>query len=94
MVASDYTGEMARAFGLGDDARFTGRAERGEQGQVDELVTSHGAFAVKTSFDLPELDAHVPGVRLVSLSRSLLRNDVVPDSRIGRPTVPADADPS
>jgi hypothetical protein len=48
--------EVARAFGLGEGARFTGRAERGEQGRVDELVTSRGAFAVKTSFDAPDLD--------------------------------------
>lgn len=57
MGASEHAGEIARAFGLGDDARFTGRTERGEQGQVEELVTSRGSFAVKTSFDLPELDA-------------------------------------
>jgi Phosphotransferase enzyme family len=57
MVVSEHAGEIARAFGLGDDARFTGRVERGEQGQVDELLTSRGSFAVKTSFDEPELDA-------------------------------------
>jgi hypothetical protein len=48
--------DVARAFGLGDDARFTGRVERGEQGQVEELVTARGAYAVKTSFGDPELD--------------------------------------
>ena len=53
---SDRAGDIARVFGLGDDARLTGRVERGEQGSVEELVTSRGAFAVKTSFDPPELD--------------------------------------
>jgi hypothetical protein len=47
---------VARAFGLGDGARFTGRLERGEQGQVEELVTAQGAYAVKTSFGEPDLD--------------------------------------
>jgi thiamine kinase-like enzyme len=56
MVARDHAGEVAHAFGLGNDARFTGRISRGEQGQVQELVTSRGSVAVKTSFDLPELD--------------------------------------
>jgi hypothetical protein len=56
MIASGYAGDIARVFGLGGDARFTGRVGRGEQGQVEELVTSRGSFAVKTSFDLPELD--------------------------------------
>jgi hypothetical protein len=56
MVARDHASDIARAFGLGDDARFTGRVGRGEQGQVEELVASRGSFAVKTSFDLPELD--------------------------------------
>ncbi len=48
--------DVARAFRLGDGARFTGRLERGEQGQVEELATARGAFAVKTSFGRPELD--------------------------------------
>jgi hypothetical protein len=53
---SDRAADISRVFGLGDDARFTGRVERGEQGAVEQLVTSGGAFAVKTSFDQPELD--------------------------------------
>jgi phosphotransferase family enzyme len=52
---------VARAFGLGDGARFTGRLERGEQGQVEELATARGAFAVKTSFGRPELDGEDAG---------------------------------
>jgi hypothetical protein len=48
--------DVARAFDLGQGAHFTGRVGRGEQGQVEELVTSRGTFAVKTSFGRPELD--------------------------------------
>lgn len=48
--------DVAGAFALGEGARFTGRVERGEQGRVEELVTSRGAFAVKTSFGEPDLD--------------------------------------
>jgi hypothetical protein len=47
---------IARAFGLGDGAAFTGTVARGEQGQVAQLETSHGLWAVKTSFRPPELD--------------------------------------
>ncbi len=56
MIARDRAAEIARAFDLGDDARFTGHIERGEQGQVEQLVTTLGSFAVKTSFEQPELD--------------------------------------
>jgi len=67
----DQAEEIARLFGLGDGARFTGRIGRGEQGWVEELVASSGSFAVKASFDPPELDgedaefqfaAHAAGV--------------------------------
>ena len=47
---------IARAFGLGDGAAFTGTVARGEQGQVAQLETSRGLWAVKTSFRPPELD--------------------------------------
>ena len=57
MAGAGEAGEVARAFGLGDGARFTGRVERGELGQVRELVTSRGAFAVKTSFEQAYLDS-------------------------------------
>jgi len=56
MLDPDTAPEIAQAFGLGDDARFSGRVGRGEQGWVEELVTSAGAFAVKASFDSPDLD--------------------------------------
>jgi len=54
--AADRAAEVARAFDLGDEARFTGRIERGEQGRVEELHTSRGSFAVKTSFGEADLD--------------------------------------
>src|SRR5205823_14638738 len=56
MVAPEHAVEIARAFGLGGDARFTGRVERGELDQVEQLLTARGAFAVKTSFFEPYLD--------------------------------------
>jgi hypothetical protein len=55
-AAAGRAADVARAFALGEGARFTGRIERGEQGQIEELVTSHGTFAVKTSFGEPDLD--------------------------------------
>jgi len=56
-VFSDIdAGRIARAFGLGDGAAFTGAVARGEQGQVAQLETSRGLWAVKTSFRPPELD--------------------------------------
>jgi Phosphotransferase enzyme family len=55
-AAAGRAAAVARAFDLGQGARFTGRVERGEQGQVEELITSRGAFAVKTSFGAPGLD--------------------------------------
>jgi Phosphotransferase enzyme family len=55
-AAAGRAADVARAFELGDGARFTGRVERGEQGRIEELVTSRGTFAVKTSFGEPDLD--------------------------------------
>ena len=56
MFSHDDAGRIARAFGLGDGAAFTGTVARGEQGQVAQLETSRGVWAVKTSFRPPELD--------------------------------------
>jgi hypothetical protein len=56
MLRPDYAAEVAQVFGLGGEARLTGRVGRGEQGWVEELVTTAGAFAVKASFDPPDLD--------------------------------------
>jgi hypothetical protein len=56
-VFSDHdAGRIARAFELGGAAAFTGTGARGEQGQVAQLETSRGLWAVKTSFQPPELD--------------------------------------
>ena len=56
MTGDARAAEVARAFDLGDAARFTGRIERGEQGRIEELHSSRGSFAVKTSFGEPDLD--------------------------------------
>jgi Ser/Thr protein kinase RdoA (MazF antagonist) len=56
VFTDDDAGRIARAFTLGDGAAFTGRLERGEQGQVVQLETSRGLWAVKTSFRPPDLD--------------------------------------
>ncbi|MFL6050237.1 MAG: phosphotransferase [Gaiellales bacterium] len=56
MFTDDDAGRIARAFRLGDGAAFTGTLARGEQGQVVQLETSSGLWAVKTSFRPPELD--------------------------------------
>ena len=46
--------EVARSYGLGADPRLTGTVERGEQGQVWQLETELGLWAIKTSFELDE----------------------------------------
>ena len=56
MFSDDDAGRIARAFGLGDGPAFTGTVARGEQGEVAQLETSRGLWAVKTSFRPPELD--------------------------------------
>ena len=56
MFSDDDAGRIARAFELGDGAAFTGTVARGEQGQVAQLETSRGLWAVKASFRPPELD--------------------------------------
>jgi Ser/Thr protein kinase RdoA (MazF antagonist) len=47
----DDVEEIARAYALGDAAAFTGTVARGEQGQVWQLTTSRGTWAVKTPFE-------------------------------------------
>jgi Ser/Thr protein kinase RdoA (MazF antagonist) len=42
--------DIARAFGLGGGARLTGVVERGEQGQISQLETDAGLWAVKVAF--------------------------------------------
>jgi aminoglycoside phosphotransferase (APT) family kinase protein len=56
VLGQDHADEIARLFGLGAQARFTGRVGRGEQGSVEELVAGGDSFAVKVSFDAPDLD--------------------------------------
>ena len=43
--------QVSDRFDLGPDARLEVEAARGEQGQVRRLVTAHGTYAVKESFD-------------------------------------------
>jgi hypothetical protein len=70
--------DIARAFDLGDDPRFTGRVERGEQGQVEELLTSRGAFAVKTSFQDPDLDGEDAAFQAAAWAAGVPTPQVVP----------------
>jgi hypothetical protein len=56
VFSEDDADRIARAFELGDGAVFTGTVARGEQGQVAQLETSGGLWAVKTSFRPPEMD--------------------------------------
>jgi hypothetical protein len=81
--------EVARRYGLGADPRLTGTVERGEQGQVWQLETELGLWAIKTSFELAEeeldgedaafqMAAHgagvpVPAVVLTGAGRATLR---------------------
>jgi hypothetical protein len=50
----DNAGEVARLFGLGAGARLTGIVERGEQGEIRQLATDRGIWAVKLAFGAPE----------------------------------------
>jgi hypothetical protein len=54
VLRADDIDEVARSYGLGADPRLTGTVERGEQGQVWQLETALGLWAVKTSFELGE----------------------------------------
>ena len=80
MLSLDDVDEIARVYGLGVRARLTGRVERGEQGQVWQLETERGMWAVKTAFGVPaELDgedadfqsaAHAAGVPVPAVART------------------------
>jgi hypothetical protein len=50
VITADDLAEIARIFGLGDGAAFTGIVARGEQGEVAQVATARGIWAVKTSF--------------------------------------------
>ena len=54
MLSPDDVDEIARVYGLGGRPRLTGTVERGEQGQVWQLETERGMWAVKTAFGVPE----------------------------------------
>jgi Phosphotransferase enzyme family len=48
------TGELARLYGLGAGARLTGIVERGEQGEIRQVATDRGLWAVKLTYGEPE----------------------------------------
>jgi hypothetical protein len=57
VITDDDLAEIARIFALGDGATFTGMVARGEQGEVAQVATARGIWALKTSFDTSmELD--------------------------------------
>jgi Ser/Thr protein kinase RdoA (MazF antagonist) len=57
VLSADRAAEVARIFGLGPDPRLTGTVERGEQGQIWQLETGRGMWAVKLAFgELEEAD--------------------------------------
>jgi aminoglycoside phosphotransferase (APT) family kinase protein len=76
----DDVDQIARVYSLGARPRLTGRVERGEQGQVWQLETERGMWAVKTAFGVPEeLDgedaefqsaAHAAGVPVPAVART------------------------
>jgi hypothetical protein len=50
VLGPDAAGEVARLYGLGAGARLTGTVERGEQGEIRQLVTDAGTWAVKIAY--------------------------------------------
>jgi Ser/Thr protein kinase RdoA (MazF antagonist) len=57
VLRPDDVREIARAYDLGDAAALTGTVARGELGQVWQLTTARGTWALKTSFEpLTEID--------------------------------------
>jgi Ser/Thr protein kinase RdoA (MazF antagonist) len=57
MLSAGHAAEAARVFGLGPGPRLTGTVERGEQGQIWQLETGRGRWAVKVAFgELEEAD--------------------------------------
>ena len=70
MLDPGHADTIAQLFALGDGARFTGTVVRGEQGQVAQLVTARGRWAVKTSFpsNPPELDGEDAAFQTAALA--------------------------
>jgi Ser/Thr protein kinase RdoA (MazF antagonist) len=54
VFSADDAADVARRFGLGPGPRLTGTVERGEQGQIWQLETARGMWAVKRAFGEPE----------------------------------------
>jgi Ser/Thr protein kinase RdoA (MazF antagonist) len=56
MLGQPQVDELARRYRLGGGARLTGIVERGEQGQIVQLATDAGVWAVKLSFEDAEAE--------------------------------------
>ena len=56
MLSAAQAGKVARAFGLHDRATLHGPVARGEQGQVWQLTTPEGTWAVKEPFEPPDVE--------------------------------------
>jgi Ser/Thr protein kinase RdoA (MazF antagonist) len=62
MLGQSQVDELARRYRLGAGARLTGVVERGEQGQIAQLATELGMWAVKVGFEGYESDEDGEGV--------------------------------
>ncbi len=51
MLGPDSAERIARAFGLGGGARLYGPVDRGRRGEVWQLTTNNGRYAVKTPYE-------------------------------------------
>src|SRR6478752_443823 len=79
MLDPGHADTIAHLFALGDGARFTGTVVRGEQGQVAQLATARGLWAVKTSFpsNPPELDGEDAAFQTAALAAGVPSPEVV-----------------
>ena len=62
MLGQSQVDELARRYRLGGGARLTGVVERGEQGQIAQLATELGLWAVKVGFEGFESDEDGEGL--------------------------------
>lgn len=69
MLAQPQVDELARRYRLGGGARLTGVVERGEQGQIAQLATELGQWAVKVGFEGYESDEDGEGLAFQTAAR-------------------------
>src|SRR5688572_15733097 len=73
MITEPQIRAVAAAYGLGDDASATGASARGEMGEVAQVRSSRGEFAVERVFvpvaeeDVVEEVAFIAAVRRVGV---------------------------